>query len=437
MALRKQGLDPMIKYAAVVDQGPSRRTAIVEAARELLVDGGPSALTIDALIDRSGVARATVYRHWSSMRDLFVEVMDTSAPEPREPIPGDDLGKALKATMRAAAENLNDPVWTHLVATLALYRNLDDDLRALDDRLTKQRIRVLSALLDEGVHRRLISADIDMREAACFLWGPIHFVHLTRTMPLNDELADEVVASFLASYAPGAVAQAPLHPALSSDAERSIAEREPDPPSRIPSVPVRGRRGPKNDQLMDPRTRRARAAAIQAATNLLIEGGLRALSIDAVASRSGIAKSTIYRQWPSREQILHAVIDTHAPRVPAPDPSLDVISMLRVTIRSIASALRDPTWGRLIPAVLLLRRHDPNVSAIDTRLHSERRVVLQSLIERAAHDRIVNPGIEPTHAEAQLLGPLLFAHLTQTVDTDDAFADQIVQRFIAAYDRVL
>lgn len=41
-------------------------TAVMEAATALLLEGGPTAITIDGVVARSGVAKSTVYRHWTT-----------------------------------------------------------------------------------------------------------------------------------------------------------------------------------------------------------------------------------------------------------------------------------------------------------------------------------------------------------------------------------
>ena len=66
---------------------------------------------------------------------------------------------------------------------------------------------------------------------------------------------------------------------------------------------------------MDSRIARTRAAVLRSATDLLVEGGPSAVTIDAIVARSGVAKSTIYRHWESRDDILVAVIEHCAPDI--------------------------------------------------------------------------------------------------------------------------
>ena len=64
------------------------------------------------------------------------------------------------------------------------------------------------------------------------------------------------------------------------------------------------------EQTPDPRVSRTRAAVVQSAADLLIERGVAAVTIEAVVQRSGVTRSTIYRHWPTRGDIVAAAF-TH------------------------------------------------------------------------------------------------------------------------------
>jgi AcrR family transcriptional regulator len=184
---------------------------------------------------------------------------------------------------------------------------------------------------------------------------------------------------------------------------------------------------------VDPRVSRTRAAVLRAATDLLVEGGPSAVTIDAIVGRSGVAKSTIYRHWESRDEVLLAVIESCAPVIPTPDPDVDVVTSLRQVIAAVAGFLNDPEWARMLPALLLLKNHEAGIAAIDERLEHEQDKVLSDLIERAIAEGVLPVGLDVTEAIASLIGPLLFAHLTETVKVDDGFAERTVDRFLAAH----
>ena len=116
---------------------------------------------------------------------------------------------------------------------------------------------------------------------------------------------------------------------------------------------------------------RSRAAVIRAATELLVEGGPYAVTIDAIVARSGVAKSTIYRHWESRDEVLLAVIESCAPQLPEPDPDADVVDVAARGRPRLVAALNDPEWARVLPALLMLRNHEAGIAAIDERLEHE------------------------------------------------------------------
>ena len=183
----------------------------------------------------------------------------------------------------------------------------------------------------------------------------------------------------------------------------------------------------------DGRIARTRSAVLRSATDLLVEGGPSAVTIDAIVAHSGVAKSTIYRHWQSRDEVLLAVIESCAPQLPEPDPDVDVVTALHEVVHAMVAALNDPEWARVVPALLMLKNHQAGIKAIDERLEHEQDMVVTTLIERAVKEGVLAPGIDVPEAITLLLGPLLFAHLTESVPLDVPFADRILDRVLAAY----
>src|SRR5258706_14112619 len=62
-----------------------------------------------------------------------------------------------------------------------------------------------------------------------------------------------------------------------------------------------------------PRRTEADAAIIDAARDLLREGGYRALSLDEVGRRAGTAKTSIYRRWPSKAALAAEIVQREVP----------------------------------------------------------------------------------------------------------------------------
>ena len=64
---------------------------------------------------------------------------------------------------------------------------------------------------------------------------------------------------------------------------------------------------------MDPRLARTREAALGAATDLLTEFGMTALTHQNVAARAGLGRATVYRHWPTTVDLLLDLHDTYRP----------------------------------------------------------------------------------------------------------------------------
>src|SRR5689334_19409421 len=89
-------------------RGPGRprsmasHRAILDASCALLAEGGLPALTIDRVVARAGVSKATIYRRWASKQDLALAALEHCSPEPRAPRTGrvrEDLVELLRTDL--------------------------------------------------------------------------------------------------------------------------------------------------------------------------------------------------------------------------------------------------------------------------------------------------------------------------------------------------
>src|SRR5512141_649659 len=81
----------------------------------------------------------------------------------------------------------------------------------------------------------------------------------------------------------------------------------------IPEEPVRRGRGRPRDPETDERI-------TAAAAELLLQRGFDRTTVDDVASRAGVGKATVYRRWPSKEDLAVAAMETlYSTEMPEPD----------------------------------------------------------------------------------------------------------------------
>ncbi len=182
----------------------------------------------------------------------------------------------------------------------------------------------------------------------------------------------------------------------------------------------------------DPRVLRSRAKILDAATELMIEHGPRAVTVDAVSERSGVAKSTLYRHFNSRAHLVATVVRTHAPE-PSSHDGESFEDHLRAAMTELAQAFSDPTWARLLPAVLSLRVSIPEVAEFLDRDDERKIGALRSLLAVGVAEGRFGDELTPENALAMFGGPLMMATLHGDETDLDALAERVVNTFLAAH----
>lgn len=183
---------------------------------------------------------------------------------------------------------------------------------------------------------------------------------------------------------------------------------------------------------MDPRIERTRSAVMDAATELLLERGPDGITVDGVVARSGVAKSTLYRHWPTRDALVTAVFAHLAPVVPTPPAELSYEASLRRIVDSIAEILEDDRWRPLIPALVLLKARHPDLAALEDSMNAQQMAVLEPVMAKGRQEGLLREDLSSELVAAVLVGPLLMGALTGVIALDDQLVDQVVELFLTA-----
>ena len=185
---------------------------------------------------------------------------------------------------------------------------------------------------------------------------------------------------------------------------------------------------------LDPRIARSRARMLTAATELLVEAGVRGVTADAVAERSGVAKSTLYRHWSSVPELLVDVMRANVPEPAPADLHGGFEAALRWWMDRAIAALAAPDWARILPALLELRTHSPEMAQLLAADFDNNLTTVASILELGAAEGRVPAGLDPRRVTHTLIGPLVLATLNGDQDQLAELADYVVERFIASYD---
>ena len=150
------------------------RRVVLEAAAELLGECGFGRTSIEAISERSGVARSTIYRHWPERNDLLLESIGKQV-ETTDTTDTGDLRADLIRLYSHLGSMLNNEVTRSMVASFVAEASRDPELAALNSKFTKARRDASSGLIAKAVERGDLPANTDSDQMAEDLAGGIFF----------------------------------------------------------------------------------------------------------------------------------------------------------------------------------------------------------------------------------------------------------------------
>jgi AcrR family transcriptional regulator len=180
----------------------------------------------------------------------------------------------------------------------------------------------------------------------------------------------------------------------------------------------------------DERVARSKQAVLAATYKLLSKEGLAGVSVDAVSKRSGVAKTTIYRHWPSRSALLLDACSQMGSKPQPPDTG-SLKSDLETLATQIAGRLPTAPWTRVLPSIIDSAERNPKLAALQKRIHAEMRGAFQSVIERAQQRGEISSVQDPSEVIAAILGPLFYRRWFSREPLDERFVKNVVARAIA------
>ena len=152
------------------------------------------------------------------------------------------------------------------------------------------------------------------------------------------------------------------------------------------------------------RAERVVDGVLRTTVELLSEVGFAALRIEDVAARSGVNKTTIYRRWPSKSELISAALrELAAERSPKIPDTGSLRGDLRESVQRMIEFASSP-FGTGIVRMLQTERAQPEVDAIARELRDRQRAARRPMFDRAIARGELPPGTNP-----DLLGDMIFA----------------------------
>ena len=175
-------------------------------------------------------------------------------------------------------------------------------------------------------------------------------------------------------------------------------------------------------------TERVRAAVLEATLAALAEDGVAGLRIERVADAAGVAKTTIYRSWGTREALVADALAVAAAReVPTPDTGSlrgDLLALAEVVRRTITSEEGARVFAGFAAT------HDAKVVAIAQAYWRTRFAAHRPLVDRAVARGELAAPIDVDELLAALVGPLVFRAFIARAPVSAAYARRTVDRLL-------
>jgi AcrR family transcriptional regulator len=179
-----------------------------------------------------------------------------------------------------------------------------------------------------------------------------------------------------------------------------------------------------------PRSAEADDAIAHAALALLAESGFDGVTVEAVAQRAGVARSTVYRRYPGKPELLVTVLQ-HACGATFDDPDTgSVVGDLVAVAEALHLSLDTTDLGRALPAVIAAAAVHPEVARAHRTFVAGRRRVALASVRRGIERGEVDPGVEPDTLVDLVVGPVFHRHFVSGRPISEGWIAQIVERAV-------
>lgn len=180
---------------------------------------------------------------------------------------------------------------------------------------------------------------------------------------------------------------------------------------------------------IDQRVRRSRETVLAVTAEILFERGFAAASVDEISRRSGIAKTTIYRHWPTRIDLLRDACSKIGTPLTEPDTG-HLESDLVALMSELVHLLRTAKWASVLPSVIDAAERDPDIADMYSKLQQGYAAPFAAVIHRAVTRGELARETDAPMLVAALTGPLFYRRWFSRDPLTEAFAKQIIRQIM-------
>ncbi len=168
-----------------------------------------------------------------------------------------------------------------------------------------------------------------------------------------------------------------------------------------------------------------RVAVLRSALDELAAVGYPSFAIEGVAARAGVHKTTVYRRWRTRENLLlDAMHERGREQVPIPDTGA-LRSDLLAYVKAIAASVTAPQGEATIRAVTAIGDPDSPIAKANRTFWAARLDLGGQIVDRAIARGELPPGVDPRVVLEAVVAPLYFRLLLTREPLDERFLERL------------
>lgn len=181
-----------------------------------------------------------------------------------------------------------------------------------------------------------------------------------------------------------------------------------------------------SEPLVDPRVERSRRMIRRAALDELAEAGYGGFTIESVAGRAGVGRSTVYRHWDGKLALIADALETlneQPEPVSAGGAPRERVEQL---LRHLAEAFAGSRFGACVPALVDAAERDQAVRRFHHDYSARRRRALVNAVAAGVDSGDFPATVDPELAATALAGAVLYRRLMTGEPFDPADVPGVV-----------
>lgn len=181
---------------------------------------------------------------------------------------------------------------------------------------------------------------------------------------------------------------------------------------------------------MPPRPNSSTEEILVTTVQLIAELDVSGVTVDLVAEKTGVSKATIYRRWPSREELIFEAMTY----IKYPQAAADTGSIredLSVLLHDLVHFLNRPDGGRVYAAFLNSALRNPKLAELRGDVSTNARVVYHAAIDKAIARGELRADVNRDVMIEMLIAPFVYRRIGAPMDVPEPLISEVIDLVLA------